>query len=60
VGASAERARVNVTRAVRTAIKRIADHDAALGRELEGTVRTGTFCSYEPDMRRPVAWQVDG
>jgi tetratricopeptide (TPR) repeat protein len=57
---NAERARVNVTRAVRGAIKRIAAEDASLGRELETTVHTGYFCRYEPDPRRPVTWQVDG
>jgi tetratricopeptide (TPR) repeat protein len=56
---AAERARVNVTRALRREIRRIADEDAHLGRELETTVRTGTFCAYEPDPRRPVQWQVD-
>ncbi len=56
---AAERARVNVTRALRREIRRIAEEDARLGRELETTVRTGTFCAYEPDPRRPVEWQVD-
>jgi hypothetical protein len=56
---AAERARVNVTRALRREIRRIADEDARLGRELETTVRTGTFCAYEPDPRRPVTWHVD-
>lgn len=55
---ASERARVNVTRALRREIKRIADEDARLGRELETTVRTGTFCAYEPDPRQPVAWDV--
>jgi tetratricopeptide (TPR) repeat protein len=59
VSSAAERARVNVTRALRREIRRIADEDARLGRELETTVRTGTFCAYEPDPRRPVEWQVD-
>jgi len=57
---ASERARVNVTRALRREIRRIADEDARLGRELETTIRTGTFCAYEPDPRRPVAWDVDG
>jgi hypothetical protein len=56
---AAERARVNVTRALKREIRRIADGDARLGRELDTTVRTGTFCAYEPDPRRPVAWRVD-
>lgn len=58
-GAHAERARVNVTRAIRATLKRIAGYDAQLGRTLEKSVQTGTFCSYQPDRRRPVEWQVD-
>jgi AAA ATPase domain len=57
-GSNAERARVNVTRSIRGVMKRIADFDADLGRELEATVRTGTFCAYEPDLRRPVSWTI--
>jgi hypothetical protein len=55
---SAERARVNVTRAIRAALGRIAEHSPALGRHLEATVRTGTFCSYVPDPRLPLTWQL--
>jgi AAA ATPase domain len=57
---NAERARVNVTRAVKGVIRRIAAEDEGLGRELETTVHTGYFCRFEPDPRRPVRWQVDG
>jgi tetratricopeptide (TPR) repeat protein len=56
---AAERARVNVTRALKREIRRIADQDERLGRELSTTVRTGTFCAYEPDPRQPVQWRVD-
>ncbi|HWA73864.1 MAG TPA: AAA family ATPase [Polyangiaceae bacterium] len=48
-GAAAERARVNVQRRLRDAIKRVAEQDAALGRHLDRAVRTGTFCAYEPN-----------
>jgi tetratricopeptide (TPR) repeat protein len=54
---ASERARVNVTRAVRATLSRIATHSPALGRHLDATVRTGTFCSYQPDPRVPVTWQ---
>jgi FHA domain-containing protein len=54
-----ERARVRVTRAIRSTIKRIAEHDPILGRELSNTIRTGTFCVYEPDPGRPVFWRVE-
>jgi hypothetical protein len=54
----AERARVSVTKAIRSTIKRITEHDPVLGRELDSTIRTGTFCSYEPDPRHPLSWRV--
>jgi hypothetical protein len=59
-GSNAERARVNVTRALRTLLKRVAEHDQTLGRELEATIRTGTFCAFEPDPRHPITWTVVG
>jgi hypothetical protein len=58
-GPGAERARVNVTRAIRSTLRRIAGYDARLGRELESCVRTGTCCAYEPDPRRPLRWTVE-
>jgi hypothetical protein len=60
VGSDAERARVNVTRAIRTALKRIADHDAALGRSLGAAIRTGTFCVYEPLPGDEPVWDLRG
>lgn len=48
-----ERTRVNVTKTIRSALKRIAKEDAELGTYLEATVRTGTYCAYEPS-RAPV------
>jgi tetratricopeptide (TPR) repeat protein len=55
----AERARVRVTRTIHSAIRRIAEQDEALGYELGATIRTGSFCAYEPDPRRPVRWLVE-
>jgi predicted ATPase len=45
-GAAAERARSAVTRRVREAIAKIAEHDSELGEHLEWAVRTGLTCSY--------------
>jgi tetratricopeptide (TPR) repeat protein len=45
---AAERARLNVTRALRTAIARLADALPAAGAALDRHVRTGTYCAYEP------------
>jgi hypothetical protein len=50
-GSAAERARVTVQRRIRQAIKKIAVHDVDLGRHLDSAIRTGTFCSYEPEGR---------
>jgi hypothetical protein len=49
---AAERARITVQRRVREAIRKIADHDAELGRHLDWTIRTGTYSAYEPKGRR--------
>jgi AAA ATPase-like protein len=56
---TSERARVNATRSIRSLLKRVAEYDQDLGHELEATVRTGTFCAYEPDPRRPVTWTIE-
>ncbi len=47
-GTAAERARVNVTRRLRDAIRRIGEQLPAAGRYLDSTVKTGAFCRYEP------------
>jgi hypothetical protein len=59
-GSDAERARVNVTRAIRTALKRLTDHDADLGRRLGTAIRTGTFCVYEPPPDETPTWDLSG
>ena len=57
-GSTAERARVAVTRAIKYAVDRIAEHDAALAEHLRVAVRTGTFCVYEPPSLDRVAWTL--
>jgi tetratricopeptide (TPR) repeat protein len=56
--ASAERARVNVTRAIKAVLAKIGANDPALGRHLETSVRTGTYCVYRPDPRVPLTWDI--
>jgi hypothetical protein len=53
VGSSVERARVAVTKAISTAIGRIAAVDPDLGRYLADTVHTGSECSYLPTAEAP-------
>jgi hypothetical protein len=43
-----ERARSNVQRRLKDAIRRIEDQDPELGQYLSWTVRTGTFCVFDP------------
>ncbi len=60
-GASAvagERARVNVTRALRAALRRISAHEPELGHLLQRTIRTGATCAYQPDPDTPLDWEV--
>jgi hypothetical protein len=48
-GSASERARVNVTRLIGTAVRKL--HEAgcpSLAHVLRTTVRTGTYCAYEP------------
>src|SRR5262249_52093490 len=47
-GSAAERARVNITKAVKIALSRIRAHSPALASHLDATIHTGTFCSYAP------------
>jgi TolB-like protein len=56
LGSAAERARSAVTWRIRSAIKKIAAVHPSLGRHLENSVRTGTYCVYSPE--RPVVWTV--
>jgi tetratricopeptide (TPR) repeat protein len=55
---SAERARLNVTRAIRSVVQRLAAGNSELGEHLRLSVRTGTFCSYQPDPSAGVVWDV--
>jgi predicted ATPase len=56
--AQSERARVNITRAVRSVLARVRADSPLLGAHLEATIRTGVFCSYSPDPRVPVQWDI--
>ncbi|MEU2789872.1 AAA family ATPase [Streptomyces sp. NPDC007100] len=51
-----ERARLSVTKALKSAVKRIAVHDPVLGLHLERSIRTGAYCSYAPDPASRIVW----
>jgi hypothetical protein len=54
----AERARLNATRAIRAAMANLARANPPLGRHLSATIRTGRYCSYTPDPRAPITWEL--
>lgn len=55
---SAEKARLNVTRALRSALARLAEALPEAGAVLDRRVRTGSFCAYEPHSDDEVTWRV--
>jgi hypothetical protein len=54
----AERTRLNVTRAIRAAMAHLARASPPLGAHLAATIRTGRYCSYTPDPRAPITWEL--
>ncbi|MEA2826958.1 MAG: hypothetical protein QOG43_1397 [Actinomycetota bacterium] len=54
---AAEKARLNVTRALRSAIRTVTDVLPDLGRHLDAAIRTGIFCSYDPAAGGAVRWR---
>lgn len=55
---AAERARLNVTRALRSAITRLTEVAPGPGAVLDRRVRTGLYCAYEPGVDDPFRWIV--
>ena len=54
----AERARVSVTKAIRSALKAIDRGAPALGTHLAASIHTGRFCSYAPPGETPPRWKL--
>lgn len=57
-GATSERARVAATKAISTAISKIATVEPAVAAHLRDAVRTGTECSYRPVAGSEVMWAL--
>lgn len=53
---AAERARVNVSRAIKSTLDWIVTAHPELGDHLRRSVRTGGACVYDPDPRAAVVW----
>lgn len=55
-GSPIERARLNVTRAIKTALRKIAEANLNLGHLFSTSIRTGNLCCYTPDPRLSIRW----
>jgi len=56
--AEAERARSAVTKRIKDAIAKIAVHHSGLGHHLRSCIRTGSRCTYLPDVTQATTWSV--
>ena len=56
-GSASDRARQSITKTIKSVLERIAQSDAALGDIFSRCIRTGTFCSYQPDPVSPSVWE---
>ena len=54
---ASERARQTITKSIKSVLERIAQDDANLGDLFARCIKTGTFCSYQPDPDFPIAWE---
>jgi tetratricopeptide (TPR) repeat protein len=54
---ASERARQTITKTIKAVVERIAKSDATLAGLLSRCIKTGTFCSYQPDPDIPIAWE---
>src|SRR5208283_2258683 len=56
-GSAAERARLSVTRAIKSALHKISEHHTVLGELLEKSIMTGLFSVYAAGSANAVAWR---
>jgi tetratricopeptide (TPR) repeat protein len=54
---AAERARQTVAKSIKSVLERIAQNDATLGDIFWRCIKTGTFCSYQPNPDFSIAWE---
>ena len=53
-----ERARLMVTKAIKAAIAKVRARDASAGRYLATSIKTGNYCTYDPDSAPPISWHL--
>ena len=58
ISAEAERARINVTRTLRSVVTRISAQAPQAGTHLQASIHTGLACRYDPAPGGPTRWRV--
>ena len=56
---ASERARQSISKTIKAVVERIAQSDTRLGDIFARCIKTGNFCSYQPDPDFPLAWEFD-
>jgi hypothetical protein len=56
---ASERARQSISKTIKSVVERIAQSDARLGDIFSRCIKTGNYCSYQPDPALPIAWEFD-
>ncbi len=56
---ASERARQSILKTIKSVVERIAQIDARLGDVFSRCIKTGNFCSYQPDPAFPIVWQFN-
>jgi uncharacterized membrane protein len=56
---ASERARQSIAKTIKAVVERIAQSDARLGGIFSRCIKTGNFCSYQPDPNFPIAWEFE-
>ncbi len=54
---ASERARQSINKSIKAVLEKVTHSDATLGGILSRCIRTGTFCSYQPDPDFRIAWE---
>jgi Sodium/calcium exchanger protein len=54
---ASERARQSIAKTIKAVLERIAQSDAQLGDIFARCIKTGNFCSYQPDPKFSIAWE---
>jgi hypothetical protein len=54
---ASERARQSINKSIKAVLEKVTQNDAKLGGILSQCVKTGTFCSYQPDPDFPIGWE---